>query len=98
MLHGLFRATRMRHPLARLGVSMLTVIAVLLFVALGVFALAALAIGGALLVLVNAVRPRARTHAGAAASPRPAPPDVIEGEFKVVSGAPAPRDPSLARR
>ena len=97
MFHGLFRATRTHHPLARLAASVLTVIAVLLFLALGVFALAALAIGGTLLVLVNAVRSRACAHAGTAASPQPATPDVIEGEFKVVSGAPAQRDPSLAR-
>jgi hypothetical protein len=98
MFHGPFRATRPRHPLARLAMSALGVIAVLLFVALGMFALAALAIGGALLLLVNALRstPRPRAHAGAAASPAPPPPDVIEGEFKIVSGAPAQRDPSTA--
>ena len=100
MFHSLFRATRPRHPLARLAMSALGVIAVLLFLALGMFAMVALAIGGALLLLVNALRLPLRPHpqTSAAATPAPPPPDVIEGEFKVVSGAPVQRDPSSAPR
>lgn len=99
MFHSLFRATRPRHPLARLAMSALGVIAVLLFLALGMFALVALAIGGALLLLVNALRspPRPHPQTSAAATPPPQP-DVIEGEFKVVSSAPVQRDPSSAPR
>ncbi len=100
MIHGLFRAARSRHPLARLGLGVLGVIVVLLFVTVGVFALAVLVIGGALLVLVNAVRstPRSRASAGVAPAAAPTPPDVIEGEFKVVSATPAPHDPQAAPR
>lgn len=98
MVHGLFRAARSRHPLARLAMGVLGVLVVLLFVTVGVFALAALVIGGALLLLVNALRstsrPRASTDPGATAPPTA--PDVIEGEFKVVSATPAPRDPATA--
>lgn len=99
MIHGLFRAARSRHPLARLAMGALGVIVVLLFVTVGVFALAALVIGGALLLLVNALRstPRPRASAGAAAAPAAAP-DVIEGEFKIVAATPTSRDPSTASR
>ncbi len=98
MVHGLFRAARSRHPLARLAMGVLGVIVVLLFVTVGMFALAALVIGGALLLLVNALRstPRPRASAGPGAAAPPAAPDVIEGEFKVVSVTPAQRDPSTA--
>lgn len=97
MVHGLFRAARSRHPLARLAMGVLGVLVVLLFVTVGVFALAALVIGGAVLLLVNALRstPRPRAAAGPGAAAPPAA-DVIEGEFKVVSATPAQRDPSTA--
>jgi hypothetical protein len=85
MFHGLFRVSRPRHPLARVLAGVLSVVAVLALVALGAFVLAALVVGGALLMLVNAFRAARRPRADAAA-PKPAPAGVIEGEFTVVSG------------
>lgn len=94
MVHRLFRMAHSRHPLARAAIAVLGVIVVVLFVTVGVFALAVLIVGGALLLLVNALRSKP-------GSPRPVPantPDVIEGEFKVVSATPAPRDRSSEPR
>lgn len=98
MIHGLFRAARSRHPLARLAIGILGVVAVVLFVTVGMFALAALLIVGALLVLVNALRsgPRSAASAGAASTSTAASPDVIEGEFKIVPTAPTQRAPRTA--
>ena len=100
MIHGLFRAARSRHPLARIAMVVLGVIVALLFLTIGVFALAALVIGGALLMLVNALRstPRPYRAAGPDAAAPPSSPDVIEGEFKVVSATPAPSNPSTTTR
>ncbi len=78
--------TSVRNPLARLVVGVLTVLAVAAVFALGVFALAALVVGGALLWLYRSVRGPARaTPAGAAA--KPPPPGIIDGEFTVVSAS-----------
>lgn len=81
-----FRVFRSRHPLARLATGVLGVVAVLLLVTVGMFALAALAIGGGLFLLVNALRQGGRPMAGTS---RPADsaahaPGVIEGEYTVV--------------
>ncbi len=83
--YGPFRALRPRHPIARFVVGLLGIVAVLLLIALGMFAIAALAIGSGLFLLVNALRSPQRPAAGGPA-PRtpPAPPGVIEGEFTVV--------------
>ncbi len=100
MVHVLFRAVRSRHPLARLAMGVLGILVVALFVTVGVFALGALAIGGALLLLVNALRAPRRppASAGPGTPAQPTPPGVIEGEFTVVSVKPAAHEPSTAPR
>jgi hypothetical protein len=97
MFRGPFRIVFPRHPLARLLAGVIGAVAVLLLVALSMFALAALAIGGGVLLLVNAFRTaQTPAAAGAAAGARaPPPPGVIEGEFSVID-APA-RDRDSAR-
>lgn len=79
----LFR-TSARNPLARLVVGVLTVLAVAAVFALGVFALAALVVGGALLWLYRSLRGGARA-APAATATDPPPAGIIDGEFTVVS-------------
>lgn len=79
--YGPFRAFRPRHPVARFVAGVLGAIAVLLLIALGMFAIAALAIGGGLFLLINALRSPQRPTATAQRTP---PPGVIEGEFTVV--------------
>lgn len=83
----LFRRARSRHPLARILTGVLGLLAFAVLVALGMFAIAALVIGGGLFLLVNALRfgrplqaAPASVHAGTAA-----PTGTIEGEFTVVS-------------
>lgn len=92
MYLGSFRTFRPRHPLARFATAVLGVIAVLLLVTIGLFAVAALVIGGGVFLLVNALRGKPRPAAPAQASaPRaqPAPSGVIEGEYTIVDSAPA---------
>lgn len=90
MFHGAFHLFRpRRHPLARLISGVLGVLAVLTLVALGMFAAAALLIGGVLFLLVNALRGARPRAASATATP---PPGIIEGEFTVVDAA-RPRSP-----
>jgi hypothetical protein len=92
MFRGPFRIVFPRHPLARLLAGAIGAVAVLLLVALSMFALAALAVGGGILLLVNAFRnARVPTVAGATAHAPPA--GVIEGEFSVVDS----RHPERAR-
>ena len=95
--YGPFRALRPRHPIARFVVGLLGAVAVLLLIALGMFAIAALAIGSGLFLLVNALRSPQRPATAAGTPPRtpPPPPGVIEGEFTVVA-VPA-RDRESAR-
>lgn len=98
MFYGPFRVFRPRNPLARLVTGVLGIVAVLLLVALGMFAIAALAIGGGLFLLINAFRSAQRpaTQAGSPPSPPP-PPGVIEGEFTVVPATASRRDRESAR-
>ena len=84
MFRGPFRIVFPRHPLARLLAGVIGAVAVLLLVALSMFALAALAIGGGVLLLVNAFRNANAPTAAAAAVHTPPPAGVIEGEFSVV--------------
>ena len=79
--------SRARHPLVRL-LSLVVGAAVLLAVlAFGFFAAVALAIGGAIVVLFNALRtPQQRPAHDAPTAQAPA--GVIEGEFKVVRDTP----------
>ena len=81
--------SRARHPLVRL-LSLVVGGAVLLAVlAFGFFAAVALAIGGAVVVLFNALRtPQQRPAHDAPTAQAPAPAGVIEGEFKVVRDTP----------
>jgi len=89
MFQPRFRLLRSRHPLVRLLTGLAGLLAVALVLALGLFALVALAIGGAAWLLVNAVRASTRpAPASAGKAPAPAAPGVIEGDFTVVSARP----------
>lgn len=95
MYLGSFRTFRPRHPLARLATAVLGVIAVLILVTVGLFAVAALVIGGGAFLLINALRGTPRPAASAEAppqGPRRSPSGVIEGEYTVVQAGPA-REP-----
>ena len=85
----LFRTFRPRHPLARIAVAVLGVVVVAGFIALSLFAIVALAIGGGLFLLLKALRGTPRPAAAAAAASRGSAPGVIEGEYVVVQSAPA---------
>ncbi|HEY6942930.1 hypothetical protein [Dokdonella sp.] len=85
MFHAGLRLVKSRHPLARLAAALIAVVLVIGLVAVGVFALAVLVVGGALFALVRALRaPRPAAAAGTAT-----PSGVIEGEFTVVADGPA---------
>ncbi len=88
MFHGPFRVFRPRHPLARLAVAVLGVLAVVLLIALGTFVLIALLIGGGVFMLVNAFRAARRPDTAPRGTP---PPGVIEGEFTVVADRATPQ-------
>lgn len=80
---------RTRNPLIRLLATVIGAAALLVLVAFGLFAAAALVVGGSVVLLVNALR---ASHAAgptrpAAARPASASGGVIEGEFKVVHDA-----------
>lgn len=96
MFHASFRSVRPRHPLARLLSGVLGIAALLMLVTLGMFAFAALVIGGALFLLLNAFR-SARPPRAQAGAPT-ATPGVIEGEFTVVRDAASARAPASSRR
>lgn len=92
MYLGSFRTFRPRHPLARLATAVLGVLAILVLVTIGLFAVAALVIGGGVFLLVNALRGKPRPAATAQAStqrPQRTPSGVIEGEYTVVESSPA---------
>ena len=79
--------SRARHPLARLLALVVGAAVLLVVLAFGFFAAVALAIGGAAVVLFNALRapPQRPQHAPRAPE---ASAGVIEGEFKVVRETP----------
>jgi hypothetical protein len=87
--------SRARHPLARLLALIVGAAVLLVVLAFGFFAALALAIGGAAVVLFNALRTpqqhRSAHTAAAATTAAPAPAGVIEGEFKVVRETPVRR-------
>ena len=86
-LYSNARHSRARHPLARLLALVVGAAVLLVVLAFGFFAAVALAIGGAVVVLLNALRtPQRSAHA---APPVQTPAGVIEGEFKVVRENPA---------
>lgn len=78
--------SRARHPLIRLLAIVLGAAALLVVLAFGLFAAVALAIGGAVFLVINGLRTRER-----AAPTASAPPGVIEGEFKVLRETQAQR-------
>lgn len=87
MFHARIRTFRSRHPLVRLLLGIVGAAVALVLVAIGFFAVAALAVGGALLLLAKSLRPQPR----AAARPADAvPAGVIEGEFSIVDGPGTP--------
>jgi hypothetical protein len=71
--------SRARHPLIRIIALVLGALALIALLAFGLIAAAALIVGGAIFMLVNALR--SAPPANAARAP---PPGVIEGEFRVV--------------
>ena len=101
MFYGSFRLFRSRHPAARFAKALIGLVAVFAMIALGMFAVAALAIGGGVFLLLQALRSVAgpartapgQTSPGQTPQPQPAtaPPGVIEGEFTVVPAAPVRR-------
>jgi len=76
---------RHRHPLARLLLAVVAMLALAGIVAVGFFALVAFAFIGGIVALTRAL---ARSHVAASAAPQPRPggdhPRIIEGEFVVV--------------
>jgi len=86
-LHTNARHFRARHPLVRLLALVVGAAVLLVVLAFGFFAAVALAIGGAIVVLLNALR----NTPGRATPAAQAPTGVIEGEFKVVRETPARR-------
>ena len=87
MFHAGLRLVKSRHPLARLATALIAIVLVAALVAIGVFVLAVLVVGGALFALVRALRTPSQPAAAAARAPAPA--GIIEGEFTVVDGGPA---------
>ncbi|MGB2788009.1 MAG: hypothetical protein WBC13_01625 [Dokdonella sp.] len=84
-----FRSTiRPRNPLLRLLGGILGFLAVLAVLALGLFAFAALVVGGAIWFVVNQLRGGRRP--APLTNPRGQDADVIDGEFSIV-GNPAPQ-------
>lgn len=83
MLYARF-GPRLRHPLVRLLGGILGILAVLGVLMLGLFAFAAMLVGGALWMLFNALRkpraPASHTAKQAAADK----PGVIDGEFTIL--------------
>ncbi len=86
MYSASFRLFRPRHPLARLAFALLGLVLVVALLALSLFAVAALAIGGGLFLLVGAVRRMLKPNADAQPAARAAAtaPGIIEGEYTVV--------------
>ena len=77
--------SRSRHPLARLLTAVIAAVALLVLLVFGLFAAAALVVGGAIFVLVKGLRASygpAPTAAGSTAD------HVIEGEFRVTREPP----------
>lgn len=95
MLHGPLHGFRPRHPLARLLAAAFGVVAALALLAVGLFAFAALAVGGGVLLLVNVMRRARHAPRAPAGAPPAATAGIIEGEFTVVPPAGA-RDTSSA--
>lgn len=104
MFPGSFRAYRPRHPLARLLVGAIGLVVAALLIAFSVFALIALAVGGAIFMLVRALRSASSPSAGPASAggtpsaPAAPSPGAIEGEFTVVPGPSSRNAPAASSR
>ena len=87
---------RSRRPLARLLATVAGLIALLVLLTFGLFAAAALVVGGAVVVLAKALRASAGSAPRGAASTRPAATSerVIEGEFRVTRESQARHQPA----
>jgi hypothetical protein len=72
---------RTRHPLLRLLAAVVGAAALIVLLAFGLFAAVAIALGGAVVLLINALR---NSRAASVPPASPTPDGVIEGEFKVV--------------
>lgn len=73
-----------RHPLARMLAGVVGALALLALIAFGVFALAALVVGGMIFMMINALRgPGSRRPSAAPHRAHDA--DIIEGQFTVIS-------------
>lgn len=76
---------RAHHPLSRLLATVIGALALLVLLVFGLFAAGALIVGGAVFLLIKALRaPPQATHR---ANPTPASEHVIEGEFTVTRDA-----------
>ena len=84
---------RTRHPLARLLAAVIGAVVLIAVLAFGLFAAVALIVGGAVVMLVNALRAPRPAAANTATTPPP-PPGVIEGEFRVVHDTRTDRQPA----
>jgi len=82
MYQAYFRP-RLRHPLVRLLGGILGLLVVLALLALGVFAIAALVLGGIVLMIVNALRGARKVRMNSAHTDPPRT-GIIDGEFTVV--------------
>jgi hypothetical protein len=81
MFHYCLHVFRPRHPLARLLYGVIGVAVALALIAIGTFAIAALAVGGLVFWLISALR---TTGHPPATSPANTPSGAIEGEFTIV--------------
>lgn len=72
---------RARHPLSRLLATVIGALALLVLLVFGLFAAAALVVGGAVFLLIKALR--APSQAAGRPNPTPSSEHVIEGEFTV---------------
>jgi len=76
---------RTRHPLSRLLATVIGALALLVLLVFGLFAAGALVVGGAVFLLIKALR--APPQATVRTKPGAAPENVIEGEFTVTREA-----------
>lgn len=85
MLHRIL-LTQPRNPLTRALTAVVGALALLALIAFGVFALAALVVGGMIFMVINALRgPKAsRRTPDPFAARRQQDPNIIEGEFTVI--------------
>ncbi|HEV7492046.1 MAG TPA: hypothetical protein VGO25_14675 [Rhodanobacteraceae bacterium] len=81
MFRWSFRS-RARHPLGRLLATVAGAVALLILLVFGLFAAAALIVGGAVFLLVKGLR-ASQNAPQTNPAPAPAPDNVIEGEFTV---------------